>query len=46
MSDELQEIHEMVETVKRDSEVGRLHIQMLEDISKQAQQIYFEPLSW
>ncbi len=39
VSGELREIHEMVETVKYDSEVGRVHIQMLEDIKKQAQEI-------
>ncbi len=36
---ELHEIHKMVETVKEDPEVTEMHIQMVEDIMKMAQEI-------
>ena len=39
VNEDLREIHRMVETVKRDSKVIRMRIQMVEDIMKQAREI-------
>lgn len=39
VNEDLREIHRMVETVKRDSKVIRMRIQIVEDIMKQAREI-------